>query len=142
MRIALFQGPEQSADVAHNLERLATVAHAAAERKARLLILPEMFLTGYNIGKDTTHRLAEPVDGPTAQRAAAIARKTGLALLYGYPERAGDAVYNAAQLIDRDAGGSPIIVNRICSVTSIAVLLLPARGSRHWPSSTVCASEF
>jgi predicted amidohydrolase len=102
MRIALFQGPEQSADVARNLERLATVAHAAAERKARLLILPEMFLTGYNIGKDTTHRLAEPIDGPTAQRAAAIARKTGLALLYGYPERAGDAVYNAAQLIDRD----------------------------------------
>lgn len=102
MRIAIFQGPERPGNITHNLERLATTARAAAERGARLLILPEMFLTGYHIGREATRRLAETVDGPAAERAAAIARETGVALLYGYPERAGEAVYNAAQLIDRD----------------------------------------
>ena len=103
MKIALFQGPEHPADVPENLDRLATVAREAAEQGARLLILPEMFLSGYNIGAEATRRLAESVDGPAAQRAAAIAEETGVALLYGYPELAADGqVFNSAVLIDRD----------------------------------------
>jgi predicted amidohydrolase len=47
--------------------------------------------------------LAEPVDGPSAQAAAAIARANGVALLYGYPERGDDGrLYNAALLISRE----------------------------------------
>ena len=102
MKIALFQGPEQPGDVAGNLEQLAVQAEAAAAHEARLLILPEMFLSGYNIGREATRDVAEPADGPAAERAAVIAQDHGIALLYGYPERVGDAVYNAAQLIDRD----------------------------------------
>ena len=103
MRVALFQGPEQPGTVGDNLGRLRAAAGDAAARGARLLICPEMFLTGYNIGPDATRRLAEPVDGPSAQAAAAIAREHGLALLYGYPELAPDgSVYNAALLLDRD----------------------------------------
>ena len=33
---------------------------------------------------------------------AAIARSAGVAILYGFPERDGDEVFNAAQLVDRD----------------------------------------
>jgi predicted amidohydrolase len=103
MKIAVYQGPEQSGGVTETLERLAQAARAAAARQARLLILPELFLTGYNIGADSIHRLAEPVDGPSAQRAAQIAKSESLALLYGYPERAADGqVFNAALLLDRD----------------------------------------
>jgi len=60
-----------------------------------------MFLTGYAIGEDV-HRLAEPAEGPSAQAVAEIAVRHGLAVLYGYPEREGDAVHNAAQLIGPD----------------------------------------
>lgn len=80
---------------------LAARARRAAGRGAELLLCPEMSTTGYHIG-ERTHRLAEPVDGPTAQRIAGIARETGIAIAYGYPERAGDAVYNAVQLIGAD----------------------------------------
>jgi predicted amidohydrolase len=59
-----------------------------------------MFLTGYNIG-DATFKLAEPADGPASREAAKIACETGIALLYGYPEREGGRVYNSAILIDR-----------------------------------------
>lgn len=102
MKIAIFQGPEQAGTVAANLDQLAAAARDAAAQGARLLITPEMFLTGYHIGREATRRLAEPADGPAAQRVAAIAAEAGLAILYGYPERDGDSVHNAAQLIDRD----------------------------------------
>jgi predicted amidohydrolase len=103
MRIAVFQGPLEGGDVARNLDRLAVAARQAAASGAGLLICPEMFLTGYAIGPAAVAALAEPVDGPSAARAAEIARAAGIALLYGYPERDADGrVYNAALLIDRD----------------------------------------
>jgi predicted amidohydrolase len=102
MRVGIFQGPSGSGEVDGNLDLLESVARDAARRGAALLVCPEMFLTGYAIGGDATRRLAEPADGPAAQRAAAIARRCGLALLFGYPERAPDGrVFNAALLLDR-----------------------------------------
>jgi predicted amidohydrolase len=103
MRIAVFQGPKEHGDVAQNLERLEAAALQAAAEGARLLVCPEMFLTGYAIGAEAMARLAEAVDGPAARRVAAIARASGIAVLYGYPERGDDGrVYNAALLVDRD----------------------------------------
>ncbi|WP_027133958.1 carbon-nitrogen hydrolase family protein [Geminicoccus roseus] len=99
MRVRLFQGPLKAGTPAENLEHMAEVA---ARQEGGLLVSPEMFLSGYNIGREAAARLAEPVDGPSARRAAMIARATGTALLYGYPERGEDGqVYNAAILIDR-----------------------------------------
>lgn len=103
MKIAVFQGPKVDRGVAGNLARLAELAGEAVASGARLLILPEMYLSGYHIGPEAVARLAEPQDGSAAKQAAEIARKAGIALLYGYPERGGDGrIYNAALLIDRD----------------------------------------
>jgi len=102
MRIAIFQGPEQAKTPQQALDLLARNAAEAAHRSARLLICPEMYLTGYNIGPDTARRLAEAADGPSAQAIMRIAREVGIAVLYGYPERgASGHIYNTAQLIDR-----------------------------------------
>jgi len=100
MKIAVFQGPAQSGEPRQNLALLARIAREA--QGARLLILPEMFLTGYNIGPQAVQQLAEPAAGSSAQEIARIAQDIGVAILYGYPERAGNLVYNAAQLIDRN----------------------------------------
>jgi predicted amidohydrolase len=54
------------APTAERLERAATLAEAAAQAGARLIVLPEVFNTGY-IYTDANHRLAEPPDGPTVQ---------------------------------------------------------------------------
>lgn len=99
MRVALYQCPPQPLDVAANLHRLQQVATQASA--VDLLVLPEMFLSGYNIGLEAVSALAEPQDGPAAQRIAAIAQSTGMAILYGYPERSADGqIYNSVQLID------------------------------------------
>ena len=105
MKIAAYQGEGVSGDIAKALDLLRVKAAEAARAGAGLAIFPEMFLTGYNIG-DAVFKLAEPVDGPSSQKAAAIAREAGVALLYGYPERDGDTVYNSALLIGRD--GAPL----------------------------------
>ena len=99
MRVALYQCPPLPLDVAGNLKRLHRVAHEACD--ADVLVLPEMFLTGYNIGAEAVGALAEAQDGQSAQTIAELARNAGLAILYGYPERAEDGqIYNAVQLID------------------------------------------
>ncbi len=82
---------------------LGVLEKAAFSAGSGLLISPELFLTGYNIGADRLRALAEPVDGPSARSAGEIARASGAALLYGYAERGEDGrVYNAALLIGRD----------------------------------------
>ncbi len=101
MRVAIFQGPAGPGDVASRLELLAARAEQAAAGGAGLLICPEMYLTGYAIGAEAARRLAEPADGPAAEAAGKVARETGLALLYGFPEAADGRVYNAASLFDR-----------------------------------------
>ena len=103
MRLAVFQGETATNTVSDQLSRMAAIAERAAGQGARLLVLPEMILTGYHIGPDAIADLAEPSDGPSARQVAEIAQSTGIAVLYGYPERGKDGrIYNAAMLIDRD----------------------------------------
>ncbi|MDG4859428.1 carbon-nitrogen hydrolase family protein [Streptomyces sp. T-3] len=102
LRTALLQSSGRPGDVARNLELLDAAATRAAAAGAGVLVCPEMFLTGYAIGDDV-QRLAEPADGPSAQAIGEItARHHGLSILYGYPERDGEQVYNSAQLIGPD----------------------------------------
>ncbi len=99
MRIALLQDSGVPGEPTANLERLAMAARRSASESIDLLIAPELYLTGYNLG-DQLRDLAEPAGGPAAKRSAEIAAETGVALLYGYPETAGKKLYNAALLVD------------------------------------------
>lgn len=54
MRVALYQCPPLPLDVAGNLQRLQKLATEA--KGADLLVFPEMFLTGYNIGAEEIGR--------------------------------------------------------------------------------------
>ncbi|WJV51549.1 carbon-nitrogen hydrolase family protein [Streptomyces flavofungini] len=101
MRTALLQSSGRPGSVAANLKVLDEAAERAAAAGARLLVTPEMFLTGYAIGDDVP-RLAEPADGDAADAVADIAVRHGLAVAYGYPERADTHVFNSVQLIGAD----------------------------------------
>jgi 5-aminopentanamidase len=101
MRTALLQSSGRPGSTVENLKVLDEAAGRAAAAGAGLLVAPEMFLTGYAIGDDIA-RLAEPADGDSADAIAETATRHGLAIAYGYPERAGDTVHNSAQLISAD----------------------------------------
>jgi len=101
MHIALYQCTPLPLDINGNLQRLDFQAREAASQGVDLLVCPEMFLTGYNIGAQAAGALAQPCDGFAAAQVAAIAQAHHIAILYGYPERnASDQIYNSVQLID------------------------------------------
>ncbi|MDX3692719.1 carbon-nitrogen hydrolase family protein [Streptomyces europaeiscabiei] len=101
MRTALLQSSGRPGSVVGNLKVLDEAAGRAAAAGAGLVVAPEMFLTGYAIGDDIA-RLAEAADGDSADAVAEIAGRHGVAIAYGYPERAGEAVFNSAQLVSAD----------------------------------------
>ena len=101
MKLAIYQGAGKPTEVEENLKIIHAKSVSAADQGADLIIFPELFLSGYNIGQ-TVQDLAEPADGPACQQASQIARKANIAILYGYPEKLDTEVYNSALLIDRN----------------------------------------
>ncbi len=103
LKIAIYQYAARPETPAERVDRLAGVATELRGRDMDLLVCPELFTSGYNIGP-AVRTLAEPRDGPTLGRLAGLARESGIALLAGYPERDGEAVFNAAICFGPDGG--------------------------------------
>ena len=101
MRIAGLQMQAVVGDIDANLVKIETAAGQAAAAGARLLIAPELALTGYGAAERFLD-LAAHADGNLPERLAAIARRHGLAIVAGFAERDGDDVYNSALLIDSE----------------------------------------
>ena len=70
-------------------------------KKTDLIVLPELFLTGYNIGSHVAD-WAESADGSSAQAIAELARKHSVAIHYGFPERDNGVLFNSASCIGKD----------------------------------------
>ena len=100
LRAAIFQYECRDESPAERLQRLDRMLDAHSGR-LDLVICPELVLSGYNVG-DKIRQLAEPQGGQSMQAAAKLATKHGTALIYGYPERVGGVIYNAASCIDRE----------------------------------------
>ena len=100
MKLALYQGPGLVNNPAGSFTLMDNKARQAAEAGANLLILPEMYLSGYNIGPENAQKHAIIQAG--LEPAQKIAAAHNIALVFGYPERVGPDVANAAVLIGPD----------------------------------------
>lgn len=101
MRLALLQCAPFD-DVAAATARLEAAAAEAAGRGTDILVTPEMYLTGYDIGAAAVRAAAEPVDGDMVAAVADIARKNGIAILVGFPLKDDGRIFNAVAFIDRN----------------------------------------
>lgn len=101
LTLAVGQSPADLDGPQERLDWLAAALPEVAARGADLLLLPELFATGYNIGDKIAER-AEPDNGPTAQAIKGMAKAHGLAIHYGFAERQGDVIFNAAQCFGPD----------------------------------------
>src|SRR5689334_13698579 len=102
MRLAAYQMVAAPGDVPRNLATIVETAERASAAGVDVLVVPELATTGYGIG-DALFELAEQADGGQAKAIGAAAARLGLTIVAGFPERAGDAVYNAA-LVATPAG--------------------------------------
>lgn len=103
MRIALLQTDPVRGGIAEAHARIETAAAEARAAGAAILVLPEMFLSGYAIGPEAIARAAEGPEGPGWSGVARIAARHGLAIAAGGPlARAEGGVWNAACLYGAD----------------------------------------
>ena len=98
-------------DMRRNTSRMEEKAAQASRLGARLLVFPELCLSGYLAPRDAA-RLAVSADGPEMARLGSVAQRTEVALCFGFPERAPEGLYNSMAFVDRD-GGAPIIYRKI-----------------------------
>jgi predicted amidohydrolase len=98
VRIGVFQFCPRFGQVRENLQE---VRNALGRKKIDLLVLPELFATGYLFAsKADLARFAEPVPaGPTTVGLIGLSEKTGVSIIAGLPERAGKKIYDSAVVI-------------------------------------------
>ncbi|MHB8881271.1 MAG: nitrilase-related carbon-nitrogen hydrolase [Thermodesulfovibrionales bacterium] len=97
IRAGFIQTDPVFGSVTQNVDR---AAELIAATDAALIVLPELFSTGYQfVSQDEVRDLAEEVpSGRTTQRLAALSKERGLYIVAGIAERDKGAVYNSAVL--------------------------------------------
>ncbi len=95
MKVGYYQFDCAFGEVKRNLDR---VSQALSTVTADVLVLPELFASGYQfVSQQEVLDLAEPVpDGPTTQRLLELAKARKMVLVAGLPERAGARAFNSA----------------------------------------------
>lgn len=87
VRVAVCQLAPVLGDPGGNLDRALRAVAAAADRGARIVVLPELVTSGYVFADEAeARRAAQPADGPAVTALARAARDRGLVVCFGFPE--------------------------------------------------------
>ena len=97
-RAGLAQILVEGGKPAANLDRAVAMIERAAKEDCRVVVLPECLDFGWT--DPSARDGAEPIPGPHSDRLATAARATGIWVVAGLVERAGDRLYNASILFD------------------------------------------
>ena len=97
--VAAIQMDAQVGAVEANLARATELVEEAAGQGAQLIVLPELFATGYAY-TDANFELPEPLDGPTGTWIVETARRLGVHLVGSFPARMATGVPDGGRLPD------------------------------------------
>jgi 5-aminopentanamidase len=100
MRLALWQGTSPTSNLDEACSQAEAALSAAAAMAAAALVLPEVWIPGYNQPDILTQAL--PLDSPPLHRLATAAKRHRTTLITGYAERDGDRIYNSAACFGPD----------------------------------------
>jgi predicted amidohydrolase len=104
LRLAIWQQPGLCGQPDAMIDRLAALLDGGALAGVDLLLLPELWTSGYG-DAGAIAATSEPGDGRWQTRMAGLARTHGLAMAWGYPETVAGRRFNAARLIGADGHG-------------------------------------
>jgi len=98
IRVGLLQNRPDFGQVARNVDY---AVDALSNVDADLLVLPELFNTGYQfVSREEAFDLAEAIpSGKTCRAMMSLAREKNMFLVFGLAERDGDKVYNSSALV-------------------------------------------
>jgi predicted amidohydrolase len=100
MKVTLAQLAPRPRDLRANLDRACELIASGAP--SDLLVLPELFLSGYELGE--VEPLALELEGPELADLREAAGRTGTAVVVGAAERAAGGIANSALCIDATGG--------------------------------------
>ncbi|CAN5391567.1 nitrilase family protein [soil metagenome] len=100
-RVTCCQIPLTIGDTTGNRATARTAIEAAARDGAQIVVLPELATSGYVFAdRAELESLAETRDGPAITEWTNLAEAFDLTIVGGFPEAAGDEVYNSAAVVD------------------------------------------
>lgn len=97
-RLALLQAQSPQGDEGAAFAAIEQAAAASSTVSADLLLCPEAFLPGYNLGQ----MVSQPIDGPWVAQLSAIARRHAIAIVCGFSEQSEGNAYNSAVAVGVD----------------------------------------
>lgn len=109
MKILINQDLPAFGSIEANVKTVVQTCKSAAEFGVDVVVFPELYLTGYNLGS-ALHDLAIPIESDAIQALCAAAKSSKVAIIVGFPERSGDKIFNSAIAISPD--GSVIAKHR------------------------------
>jgi predicted amidohydrolase len=99
LAIGLAQVTGDPYEPARNLGLTLKAAGDLFDRGARLVVLPELVVSGYAADRERLLEVAEPIDGPAVAAWTELARRRDGWISGGLCERDGDSLFNSAVLV-------------------------------------------
>ncbi len=97
MKIGYVQTSPIFGELTQNFEQ---VENLLGSSKADLIVLPELFATGYTfISKEEAESIAENTEGKTAAFLMSIAEKTGAVVVGGFIEKDSNQIFNSSMIV-------------------------------------------
>ena len=98
MRVGFLQYNPVFGEVQSNLSKVESLLSGD---NADLMVLPELFNTGYHfLNRGQALTLSEPIpEGPTTQTLIRVCKNNQTSIIAGMAERDGDQVYNSAVIV-------------------------------------------
>ncbi|MDD2228226.1 MAG: beta-ureidopropionase [Candidatus Cloacimonetes bacterium] len=103
MRVTVVQFQPKLLAVKENVARLVAILDKI---DSDLVVLPELVTSGYLFSSmKELEKIAESVPGGDSfKRLAKVAKERNFSIVYGFPEKCGDKVFNSSVLINPDGG--------------------------------------
>ena len=97
MKVGYVQTSPVFGEITQNFEQVEKLLRST---KAELIVLPELFATGYTfISKEEAESKAENTEGETAIFLMGLAEKTGAVVVGGFIEKDGNQIFNSSMIV-------------------------------------------
>jgi len=99
LKVAIGQITPKTGEKEFNIQKMKELTLQAVESDAKLIVFPELALTGYNCG-DRFFEVAETIPGPSTKIFEELAEQYQVHIIWGMPEKSIDGIlYNSAAMV-------------------------------------------
>jgi len=107
VRVAVLQMAAVDGNIAANLRQIVRAARAASAAEAKILVAPELALTGYAAAAaGGVVEFAQAPGGPVLAKLTELSTELGISFILGFPERDGTTFFNSAIAVTPDRGSA------------------------------------